>query len=1570
MAQADNFIVNDNSDITSDNGLLTLREAITQANESPGPDTISFSELYRKLSGEIITLTEGELIVSDDLHIDASNLAEAPIIDADQQSRLVHFTAADGDLELTKLTLRNGKVTSNSSVGGGGILFTSTGALTLTNSTLSANSVTSHNRDARGGGISTISGAIFLANSTLRGNSARGEYDAFGGGIYAQSGDITLTNSTLSGNSVKGGRGDDSYAGGGGGGTYSGAITVVNSTVSGNSVNSGSYGRGGGIYSEDGAITLTNSTVSGNFIDTNGDEAYGGGIYADRGDVTLTNSTVTGNSVRGHGGSDGGGIYVDHGKLVLTGSIIAGNESDDSDPDISPSNDLEVSHCLIGDSTGARLDEAKVNLNNITDVDPLLGPLSNNGGPTQTHALQIGSPAIDQGNATGTDQRGAARVDNPDVPNTEGGNGSDIGAYERTIPLIVSDPSDVTDGDFSEGNLSLREAITLTNDSPGPDTIGFADHLSGEVIILTQGELTINDDLHIDASNLVQAPVIDADQKSRVMHFTVAEGDLQLTKLTLRNGEVSSDDDVFGGGILSASTGDVILTNSALSGNSARSSGRHDDAFGGGICAASGDIILIDSTLSGNTASSLGYGAHAFGGGAFTRSGAITLTNSTVSGNSAIGDYEDGEAYGGGICSITGSITVTNSSLSKNHVSAYDSYGGGICSNSGQISLTDSIVNGNYAKGDEAADGVGIFTESGAITLTNSTLSGNAGRGSFPVGGGICSDGKVILINSTLSGNSISGATAHGGGISGGAITLINSTLSGNSATGRGSTRDVCGGGICTGGEVTLINSTLTDNSAIGGLAHGGGISVLYGNLILTNSIVAENSCDGSAPDIEGPNGLTNTLEVSHSLIGDSSGAKLDEATVNLNNITDVDPLLAPLANNGGPTQTHALGIGSPAIDQGNATDADQRGIARIDDPNIPNAGGGNGSDIGAFEIGIPLIVSDPSDVTDDDFSEGNLTLREAIALANDAEGPDFIGFTEDLSGEVITLTQGELAISEGLSIDALRLAQAPVIDADQKSRVMHFTAAEGDLRLTKLTLRNGKVASGRNFFGGGILFASGGTLALADSILSGNSVDSGGYFAGGGGISTLSGTVNLTNSTLSENSAIGEDAEGGGIHTNTGAITLTNSTLNRNSVSGEDCDGKGGGIHTDAGAIILKKSTLNENSASGRETADGGGIHTFFGTMTLINSTLSGNSVSAHGHESSEAEGGGIFARAGAITLTNSTLSGNYSSSPSGEAGGGGIFTGSGSLTLTNSTLSGNSASGRACAGGGINIISGTLTLSSSTLSGNSASGSEFADGGGIRTVSGTLILNESIIAGNLSNWSAPDLRAPNVPANLLELSHCLIGNSSGARLDEAKVNFNNRIDVDPLLAPLADNGGDTQTMLPFPGSPVIDGVALGWMVAHAPSYDQRGLGRYWWRDIGAVEYQYQGDLNFVFDTDTDRDGNSFGIEQALGTDPYVSDPGNARNLTRPTFNTEGQPMLGFGIADAAARGTFWILERTTDLIAFQEIYRFDGTTHTLFEEFPTEFETTETGVIVTDQNPPIDGAFYRFRSTLSEPE
>ena len=244
-----------------------------------------------------------------------------------------------------------------------------------------------------------------------------------GNGIYNFSGTVTLSNSTISGNSATSGAGGGIH-------NIGGTLTVSNSTLSGNSANDGADGafsKGGGIYTAHGTVTVSNSTLSGNSA-----ASVGGGIYSEgdgqgTGKLEVSNSTFSGNSNNGPFSFGGGSIHNERGTATLKSTIVAK----------SPSASGENCGGITITNGGYNLDSGTSCgfPTNRSSKDPLLGPLADNGGPTKTHALLEGSPAIDKGNSFGatTDQRGLPRPSNfADIVNAA--DGSDIGAFELQAP--------------------------------------------------------------------------------------------------------------------------------------------------------------------------------------------------------------------------------------------------------------------------------------------------------------------------------------------------------------------------------------------------------------------------------------------------------------------------------------------------------------------------------------------------------------------------------------------------------------------------------------------------------------------------------------------------------------------------------------------------------------------------------------------------------------------------------------------------------------------------------------------------------------------------------------------------------------------------------------------------------------------------------------------------------------------------------------------------------------------------------------------------------------------------------
>jgi CSLREA domain-containing protein len=333
----------------------------------------------------------------------------------------------------------------------------------------------------------------------------------------------------------------------------------------------------------------------------------------------------------------------------------------------------------------------------------------------------------------------------------------------------------------------------------------------------------------------------------------------------------------------------------------------NSQSFGGAVQALTANITLNRVVVTGM----LGLK----GGAINAEGGNVQLIRSTISRSNSLGN-------GGAINAPNGTVTASDSTLAVNTAKGS---GGGIAAKSAV--LFNSLVTGNNA----IFDGGGLFVFGGTAALTSSTVSFNgSGRG----GGGIAA--TVAALNRSTVNNNGTGGT--GGGISALRANLTNSTVSKNRAEGNSG-----GVHLILGGDI--FSSTIAFNSAGG---FGGGVHNLGSGVRVKNSILALNTSVQFGRDVLG---LFDSL--GHNLVGDpNSGAANTDFTDPLNqDVLGVDPKLGPLAFNGGPTPTHALLAGSPAIDRGDNAGApaiDQRGVAR------PRDGNGNGIatvDIGAFEL-------------------------------------------------------------------------------------------------------------------------------------------------------------------------------------------------------------------------------------------------------------------------------------------------------------------------------------------------------------------------------------------------------------------------------------------------------------------------------------------------------------------------------------------------------------------------------------------------------------------------------------------
>ena len=441
--------------------------------------------------------------------------------------------------------------------------------------------------------------------------------------------------------------------------------------------------------------------------------------------------------------------------------------------------------------------------------------------------------------------------------------------------LLAGSAAQAADITVDGTNCTLAEAIISANN----------DSASGSSCVDGSGADTIT--LQVDVTLAAALPQISTvitiegnghsisgNNASRVL-YVASSGNLTLNKTIIKDGKASSSPSSYyswGGGIYNEGT--ATLTNCTVSDNTTSDATVSE---GGGIF-NSGTAILNDCTVSNNTASS--------GGGILNYfDGTATLTNCTVKDNTSSPVL----AQGGGIANCYGTVTLINCTISDNVASGGVSYGGGIFNSYGTVMLTNCTVSGNTASDATYSWGGGIFN-SGTVMLNNCTISGNtASASTYSWGGGIFNEGSAMLTNCTISGNKASDAALS------------------------------AGGGIYNRGIATLQSSVISGNIAS----------------TIGNEVVYMYPCSGCTVTTDSFNVFGHSRETSAEAF---SGFTPSGSDVNAASDGGTPTALAAifnttLADNGGPTKTHALVAGSPAIDlDGTCSTAlteDQRGYTR-----------------------------------------------------------------------------------------------------------------------------------------------------------------------------------------------------------------------------------------------------------------------------------------------------------------------------------------------------------------------------------------------------------------------------------------------------------------------------------------------------------------------------------------------------------------------------------------------------------------------------------------------------------------
>ncbi|MCU0608128.1 MAG: CSLREA domain-containing protein, partial [Candidatus Edwardsbacteria bacterium] len=514
-----------------------------------------------------------------------------------------------------------------------------------------------------------------------------------------------------------------------------------------------------------------------------------------------------------------------------------------------------------------------------------------------------------------------------------------------------------------------------------------------------------------------------------------------------------------------------------------------------------------------------------------------------------------------------------------------------------------------------------------------------------------------------------------------------------------------------------------------------------------------------------------------------------------------------------------------------------------------------------------PLVVNTSDDHNDGNCTVGDCTLREAIIAANGGSGLNTIVFDPAVTGSIV-LTLGELTVTDDLIVDGPGSATL-AIDGNDASRVFTLQGGGGGrqpnapitVAISGLTITNGV---GNSYPGGGGLFID------YLSTFSGDDLDVSGNRAperNGGGIYN-DGNTTLTNSRVHGNSVGYPFADftqyGGGIYNGSGAqLSLSNVEIYANNivdiVSGS---GRGAGLAVDYnGSATLENVRIYDNHVT---VAGGGGGMYFAGPTSLLNSHIYGNSV-ANG------SGGGVYAYfpGGSLLIDRSAVTGNTAS----VSGGGFYVYGQGEcftcvLDIRNSTISGNSAAGD---GGGIATGSFTVQLNNVTVANNTADSDadDFGSAGGLWSSTTAVSSQNSLLATNQDLSTAPAEIFPDCAAQSGDITsggYNLVGAADGCNWVSAAGDQVGSIvsPVNPLLGPLAINGGDTPSHALLSLSPAI---------ADRPARRDPSAGRRRRQHAGLRHWRLRGadagdaDTNANRDADANPDG-----DRDTDRDPYAN--------------------------------------------------------------------------------------------------
>lgn len=919
-----------------------------------------------------------------------------------------------GTINLTDVSVNN----NTAGINGGGLHQSSVATATITGGTVSDNTAS-----RQGGGLwNSDTGMMTINGTTIDSNTASGDDENDGGGgilnrgtlVIGDMATVSITNNIVNGISASGGGIQNRFGG---------TMTVIGTIIESNAA-IGAFGSGGGIFNSAMVTIQDGSQIIGNTASTDG-----GGI-ANFSNLAVDDSRISGNTAS----NSGGGIWNRGATMVQGGSQITGNSASSSGGGLVNSGGTVTvqggsqitsnSSTFGGGITNAgtlMVDAATISSNTASTRG---GGIWSSGTATiQGGTMITGNSASEEGgglmNFLGSLTIDGVTIDGntaSGVSAAQGGGGvynvqGTLTVLGSTISNNIADGTSGSGGGFNNGGILVVTQSTITGNSAANEGGGIYNELFATATIQEGTNIAANMAIdgagiysRLHASLTINASSLIANSSSRNGGAIYNEGALLIEygstisqnsaasegggienahdHLIVRGSTISMNTAVVGDGGGIQNYGTVTIEGgSVLSGNSARSGGGIANYSGhltvsasiieNNLAESGGGIISVDDSVTSLESNSLiANNTATVTAGGISNEGMLTVSNSTIWANSANGEFGTGfrpELFGGGIVNI-GTALITNSEIIEN---AAKLAGGGLWNHSsGMMTIDNTLIQGNSVIADSLnVRGGGLFNDGGTVniiqsSITNNTASSTSGDGD---GGGIYNGGGTLIASdSTLSANT---ASNGGGGIwNSGTLELTQITISGNDAV-------TDGGGIYTErGRVDINNTTIAFNDAGmgGGIFHDGS-----GTVTITSTIVGANS----------ESNITGTVKGAFNLI---SG----------------DPRLGPLADNGGPTQTHALLQDSPAINAGDnplGLMFDQRGT-----PFVREFGSGidpQQTDIGAYELqnaaggGNDIIVTANGPGTEGQVQVVNAITQEVIY--NITPYPSFTGGVRVAVGDV-----------------------------------------------------------------------------------------------------------------------------------------------------------------------------------------------------------------------------------------------------------------------------------------------------------------------------------------------------------------------------------------------------------------------------------------------------------------------------------------------------------------------------------------------------------------------------------------